>query len=246
MQRSFSIFSTQFPLPLSSQLDASHLFPSCHYHFFWFAFLFLYLFLGFSFSTWIIQLTLNLHATFHSLCMKTWDYGTGHLVLLIPPVPALLRPLPTALLQPLISHLGQCSSCLPGLTTQDGPLLVCLLHCSQNDFCNIAYCCSVPQACLTFWTPCPAACQVSLSFTISRILFGSHPLCQWCHPTISSSVVPFSSCLQSFPASGSFPMSWLFASGGQNIGASALVLPMNIQCWLFDLQDWLVWSPCCP
>ena len=51
---------------------------------------------------------------------------------------------------------------------------------------------------------------------------------QWCHPTISSSVISFSSCLQSFPASGSFPMSQLFASGGQSIGASASVLPMNI------------------
>ena len=55
----------------------------------------------------------------------------------------------------------------------------------------------------------------------------------WCHPTISSSVVPFSSCLQSFPASGSFPMSQFFASGGQSIraSASASVLPMNIQGW---------------
>ena len=54
-----------------------------------------------------------------------------------------------------------------------------------------------------------------------------------CHPTVSSSVAPFSSCPQSFPASGSFPMSWLFPSGGQSIGASALasVLPMNIQGW---------------
>ena len=54
-------------------------------------------------------------------------------------------------------------------------------------------------------------------------------LSQWCHLTISSFVVPFSSCLQSFPASGYFPMSQLFASGGQSIGASASVLPMNIQ-----------------
>jgi len=60
---------------------------------------------------------------------------------------------------------------------------------------------------------------------------NSCPLSQWCHSTISSSVIPCSSCLQSFPASGSFPMSWLFASGGQNIGASASVLPMNIQGW---------------
>ena len=62
---------------------------------------------------------------------------------------------------------------------------------------------------------------------------NSCPLSQWCHPTISSSVIPFSSCLQSFPASGSFPMSQFFASGGQSIGASASasVLPMNIQDW---------------
>ena len=53
----------------------------------------------------------------------------------------------------------------------------------------------------------------------------------WCHSTISSSVVPFSSCLQSFPATGSFPMSQFFASGGQSIGPSALVLPINIQDW---------------
>ena len=66
---------------------------------------------------------------------------------------------------------------------------------------------------------------------------GVHPnscsLSQWRHPTISSSVVPFSSSLQTFPASGSFLMSQFFASGGQNIGVSALasVLPMNIQDW---------------
>ena len=59
------------------------------------------------------------------------------------------------------------------------------------------------------------------------------PLSRWCHPTISSSVIPFSSCPQSFPASGSFQMNQLFASGGQSIGVSALtlVLPMNSQDW---------------
>ena len=64
-------------------------------------------------------------------------------------------------------------------------------------------------------------------------LLNSRPLSWWCHPTISSSVIPFSSCLQSFPASGSFPMSRLFPSGGQRIGVStsASVLPMNIQAW---------------
>ena len=60
---------------------------------------------------------------------------------------------------------------------------------------------------------------------------NSCPLSWWCHPTISSSVVPFSSCLQSFPASGSFQMSQFFASGGQSIGASVSVLLMNIQDW---------------
>ena len=70
---------------------------------------------------------------------------------------------------------------------------------------------------------------------------NSCPLSWWCHPAISSSVVPFSSCLQSFPASGTFPMSQFFASGGQSIGvsASASVLPMTIQDW-FPL-GWTGW-----
>ena len=68
------------------------------------------------------------------------------------------------------------------------------------------------------------------------------PLSRWCHPTISSSVIPFSSCLQSFPASGSFPMSQFSASGGQSTGvsASASVLPTNIQDWLpLELTGWI-------
>ena len=70
---------------------------------------------------------------------------------------------------------------------------------------------------------------------------NSCPLSQWCHPTISSSVISFSSCLQSFPASGSFPVSQFFTSGDQSIGASASasVLPMNIQDW-FPL-GWIGW-----
>ena len=70
----------------------------------------------------------------------------------------------------------------------------------------------------------------------------SCPLSRWCHPAISSSVVPFSSHLQSFPASGFFPMSWLFTSGGQSIGvsASASVLPTNIQDWSpLGLTGWI-------
>ena len=75
---------------------------------------------------------------------------------------------------------------------------------------------------------------------------NSCPLGWWCHPTISSSVVPFSSCLQSFPPSGSFQMSQLFASGGQSIGASASasILPMNIQDW--SPLGWTSWLSCCP
>ena len=60
---------------------------------------------------------------------------------------------------------------------------------------------------------------------------NSSPLHWWCHPTVSSFVILFSSCLQSFIASGSFPVSWLFTSGGQSIGALASGLPVNIQSW---------------
>ena len=83
-------------------------------------------------------------------------------------------------------------------------------------------------------TPCTAARQASLSITNSRSPAKlMSRLSRWCHPTISSSVVPFSSCLQSFPASGSFPMSQFFASGSQSFGVSAStsVLPMNAQDW---------------
>ena len=85
-----------------------------------------------------------------------------------------------------------------------------------------------------FTTPLTAACQPSLFITNSQSLLRLMSIeSVWCHPTISSSVIPFSSCLQSFPASGSFPMSQFFQSDGQSIeaSASALVLPMNIQDW---------------
>ena len=82
-----------------------------------------------------------------------------------------------------------------------------------------------------FVTPWTAAQQASLSITNSRTCSNSCPLSRWCHPTIPSSLIPFSSCLQSFPASESFPVSQFFASGGQSFGisASTSVLPMNIQ-----------------
>ena len=74
-----------------------------------------------------------------------------------------------------------------------------------------------------------------------RAYSNSSPLSWWCHLTISSSVIPFSSCLQSFPASGSFPMSQFFTAGGQSIGVSASTsaLPMNIQDWF--PSGWIGW-----
>ena len=82
-------------------------------------------------------------------------------------------------------------------------------------------------------TPWTAACQLSLSVTAPGVYSDSCPLSQWCHPTISSSVIPFSSHLQSFPASGAFPVSHFFVSRGQCLGVSAStsVLPMNTQDW---------------
>ena len=98
---------------------------------------------------------------------------------------------------------------------------------------NVCFCCFIAKLCLSLRPhglqhtrlPCPSPSP--------RACSKSCLLSWWCHPAISSSVVPFSSCLQSFPASGSFPMSRLFASCGQSIGASApaLVLPMDIQGW---------------
>ena len=72
--------------------------------------------------------------------------------------------------------------------------------------------------------------RLPCSLPSPRTCSNSCPLSRWCHPTISSSVISFSSCLLSFPASGSFPMSWLFASGGQSIGASASV---SVLQWIF-------------
>jgi len=71
--------------------------------------------------------------------------------------------------------------------------------------------------------PCPSLCP--------RVCSNSCPLSQWCYLTISFSAIPFSFCLQSFPALGSFPMSWLFTSGGRSVGASASVHLINIQSW---------------
>ena len=89
-----------------------------------------------------------------------------------------------------------------------------------------------PHGLLHARLPCPSPSP--------RVYSNSCPLSRWCHPTISSSASPFSFCLQFFPESGSFPMSWLFALGDQSISgsASASVLPMNI---LVLRTPWTVW-----
>ena len=103
---------------------------------------------------------------------------------------------------------------------------------------------SVIQSCSTLCNPmnrrppCPSP--------TAGVHSNSRPASWWCHPAISSSVIPFSSCPQSLPASESFPMSQLFAWGGQSIGvsASASVLPMNTQDW--SPLGWTSWTSCSP
>ena len=101
---------------------------------------------------------------------------------------------------------------------------------------------SVTQWCPTLCNPMDCSTPgLPVHHQLLEFTQNSCPVSRWCHPTISSSVVPFSSRLQSFPASGSFPVSKFFSSGGQTIGvsASASVLPVNIQDW-FPLR-WTGW-----
>ena len=110
--------------------------------------------------------------------------------------------------------------------------------------CSVQFSCSVvsdslqPRESQHARPPCPSPTP--------GVHSNSCPSSRWCHPAISSSVIPFFSCPQSLPASGSFPMSQLFARGGQSIGVSALasVLPMNTQDW--SPLDGLVGPPCSP
>ena len=109
------------------------------------------------------------------------------------------------------------------------------------------YCCSVTQSYLTLWDTmdCSKPGFPVLHHLLESAQTHVHWVGWWCHPTISSSVIPFSSCLQSFSASGSFPMSRLFASSVQSIGVSASAsasafLPMNIQDWFpLGLTGWI-------
>ena len=94
----------------------------------------------------------------------------------------------------------------------------------------------------SFWPHEPQHARPPCPSPTSGVYPSSCPSSQWCHPAISSSVFPFSSCPQSFPASGFFPMSQLFTSGGQSIGVSAStsVLPMNTQDWFpLGWTDWI-------
>ena len=110
------------------------------------------------------------------------------------------------------------------------------LHCSL--FWSVQVSCSIvsnslwPHGLQHTRLPCPSATPRACSNS--------------CHPTISSSVSPFASCLRSFPASGFFLMSQFFASGGQSIGASASASVLQGIFRTYFLKDWLVWSPCSP
>ena len=106
-------------------------------------------------------------------------------------------------------------------------------------FSSVQLSCSVRSDSL--WPHGPQHTRSSCSSPTPGVYPNPHPLSQWCHPTISSSVVPFSFCSQSFPAPGSFQMSQLFTSGGQSIvvSASTSVLPMNIQDW--SPLGWVSW-----
>ena len=107
-----------------------------------------------------------------------------------------------------------------------------------HQFSSVQFSCSVmsnslwPHESQHARPPCPSP--------IPRVYPNSCPFTRWCYPTISSFVAPYSFCLQSFLASGSFPMSHLFASGGPIIGASASILLMNIQDWFpLGLTGWI-------
>ena len=105
---------------------------------------------------------------------------------------------------------------------------------------SVQFSCSVVSDCL--WPHESQHTKPPYPSPIPRVYPNPRPSSQWCHPTISSSVIPFSSCPQSLPASGSFPMSQFFASGGQSIrvSASISVLPMNTQDWSpLGWTDWI-------
>ena len=108
-----------------------------------------------------------------------------------------------------------------------------------DKFSSVQFSRSVVSDCL--WTHEPQHARPPCPSPTPRVHSNSHPLSQWCHPAISSSVIPFSSIPQSFPASGSFQMSRLFASGGLSIevSTSTSLLPMNTQDWSLEWTGWI-------
>ena len=107
---------------------------------------------------------------------------------------------------------------------------------------GLACCSSVAQWCPIFYDPMDCSTRLPCPSLSPGACSNSCPSSHWCYPTSSSFVIPFSFCPQSFPALGSFPMSWLCASGGQSIGvsASASVIAMNIQHWFpLGLTGWI-------
>ena len=131
------------------------------------------------------------------------------------------------------SHYSSHNLSLSCLETPIMQTCICLISSVQFS--------SVAQSCPTFAIPWIAVRQASLSITNSRVNSDSRPSSPWCHPAISSSIVPFSFWPQSLPASESFPMSQLFAWGGQSTGASALAsfLPKKSQGW--SSSEWTGW-----
>ena len=124
----------------------------------------------------------------------------------------------------------QCAALVPTLCDHLGSLNLCSVQFSDSVTSDSLW----PHGLHHARPPCPSI--------TTGVYSNSCPLSQWCHPTSSSSIVPFSSCPRSFPVSGSFPVTQFFTSGGQNIGVSAStsVLPMNIQDWFpLGWTDWI-------
>ena len=156
-------------------------------------------------------------SSFHSSCPTSSTFCTYKLMLV-------LQAKRRKIVKLSFLRLSPCFTCIPHFTVQF----------SSVQFSHSVISNSLPPHGLQHSRPpCPSPTP--------RVYSNSSQLSQWCHPTISPSVFPFSSCLQSFPASRSFQMSQLFTSGGQRFGVSAstLVLPMNNQDW-FHL-GWTGW-----
>ena len=176
-------------------------------------------------TSWATREVLILHIQPLTLHPRCWPSFPGHEHL---PCCLILGSLLCPCLTLPLINIWPCYSCPSWL-----PPLFYFLHHSVQFICSVVSDSLRPHGLQHARLPCPSPTPGASS--------NLCPLSWWCHPTISSSVVPFSSCLQSFSASGSFPRSQFFASGGQSVGvsASASVLPIKIQDW-FPL-GWTGW-----